>query len=891
MYSVKKKKSKDRIIQDTCGAIEDYLRDSEQKDTYKKCTYLPYKNYKITYLKNIVNMPTLEEDNFTDILKKYNNSYISKGNALNEIDIAFKPIMSKSLASSENLREKEEVSRGDEKYELLEDGSICIKNTTGMISPSLGEKYLELKHSNNDINDININKDIDQDILVNSKLFISNNIKYLEEDDNYNYNYDEENIINNNSSYNNNSLIKNRNNIFTINDDADIMGNDNINSHLNNCKSLKNLYRDNKDNNFVYFSTSKKNKIKSKNNKTNISTNVKKKKLIVKAQTQTKNKNINRNNIFDIGSNEENNIKNNNNFFLKEIKINPKNNELNSKRILFGDNFKEEDEIINLWKYLCNRYIKEYNKKLLSTNIQIITQNLKIKKILETKDKNKQKIYKNNNKIIPGDNNNYFDSIKEEYNNIGQDNISKSINAVEYNNKNELSDSDFAPESTNISHILKPPIENFGNTYEKFFDEIDIVSEKNIKNINKYKGEIESINEEMNESYEEQELSDKKKYHNNKQSKLKLKNPIKDTTKINFNINKIITNFNNIDNIYSMRVSQNDKKSPLYHSPKSSINNKNNFISRDKGNKYSPCPSMADSEDISISRETETEISDEEIIYDENGKISQHNYNNSLINKYLSYKIEKKNNYIRLIFGENNNNIYNKRYSINIKSYKKILKMIFLKKKKPITKNSYEKLLYIIINNFSIFKREYSLRKNKKVYNNQEKEILNNNCIQVNNKINELEEKVKEMKYYYIYGLVKKHLIKDKYDRKKFVKSLKIGEKRNRIKRIYKEIIHILNNKINDSELNVNFYEKMIDILKKYEKINEDEIIGFKNKYIKDNINIGIDDIIKIENNKNNLDKIDIYNKQKIFVFLLPVMFIINYLANNFKVYGYNDLI
>ena len=123
------------------------------------------------------------------------------------------------------------------------------------------------------------------------------------------------------------------------------------------------------------------------------------------------------------------------------------------------------------------------------------------------------------------------------------------------------------------------------------------------------------------------------------------------------------------------------------------------------------------------------------------------------------------------------------------------------------------------------------------------------------------------------------------------MKSLKIGEKRNRIKRIYKEIIHILNNKINDSELNVNFYEKMIDILKKYEKINEDEIIGFKNKYIKDNINIGIDDIIKIENNKNNLDQIDIHNKQKIFVFLLPVMFIINYLANNFKVYGYNDLI
>ena len=35
----------------------------------------------------------------------------------------------------------------------------------------------------------------------------------------------------------------------------------------------------------------------------------------------------------------------------------------------------------------------------------------------------------------------------------------------------------------------------------------------------------------------------------------------------------------------------------------------------------------------------------------------------------------------------------------------------------------------------------------------------------------------------------------------------------------------------------------------------------------------------------------NVYTKQKIFVLLLPMMFIINYFANNFKVYGYNDLI
>ena len=144
------------------------------------------------------------------------------------------------------------------------------------------------------------------------------------------------------------------------------------------------------------------------------------------------------------------------------------------------------------------------------------------------------------------------------------------------------------------------------------------------------------------------------------------------------------------------------------------------------------------------------------------------------------------------------------------------------------------------------------------------------------------------MKYYYIYGLIKKNLIKDKYQKKIFIKSLKIGEKRNKIKRIYKEIIYKLNNKINDGEINTKYYQKSMYTVKKYEKINEEDINRLKNKYI-NNMNISVEDIIKKENEKN-MNKINTYNKQKIFVILLPMMFIINYFANNFKYYGYNDL-
>ena len=909
MHSVKKKQPKDRIIQDACSAIEDYLMDSEQKDKYKMqdnislSPLITYKNrkakYKITILKNISIIPKLEENNFNDIIKQYiksGNAYITSGNIFNDVDIGqneSKNFIGKSQ-TNENFKEKDEFSQNTEKFEILEDGSICIKNTTGMHSSSLGEKYLELKNSN--FEDNNINRENDQDILANSKLLISNNIKYLEDDENENN--DKEYMTLNYS----NSLFRNKNNIFELKDENQI-----FNSNLNNSKSMQNILKgNNKFNNYIYFSTSKKNKINSNkitnsdkqinNLSTNkkISTTVRKKKLII----QNKNK-YNNNNIFDAEPVKENKEQKNN-YFIREIKINNdynNNNELNYKRILFGDNFIEEDDLINQWIYLCNKYIKKYNKQLLSNNIQIIIQNLKINKILEEKRKRKKIIQRNNN-IINNNNikseDNYFDSIKEEYNNIFQDNIAQSINIIEYNNnKNEL-DSEFSYKPTNISNILNPPIINYNYSYENIFEEIDIISEENIKNsknesynkIKKYQGDIESINEEINESYEEQEIND-----DNKQNKIiKVNTPLIDKFKINLDMNNIISNFNKIDITYDKYTKQ-KKENKIQeidyssYSPISANSRNIRFPNVNSRNISNPL----DSEDISVSRETETEMSDEEIITDEHGKIIN---NNSLINNFLIYNIDNKDkNKIKLIFFENNidNNINNnKRYSIPIKSYKKILKMIFYKKRKPINKNSYESLLSIILNNFYIFKREYSLKKNSKNYNQQQKEKLNNNCAKISNKINELEEKIKEMKTFYIFGLIKKQIIKDKTEKRKFIKSLKIGEKRNNIKRIYKEIIDILNNKINDGEINVNFYKKMIEIIRKYEKITDEDIIEGKLKYNKINNINEMNKINEIQNN-NNIDKIK-NNKKKIFILLLPMVFILNYFANNFKVYEYNDL-
>ena len=121
MHSVKKKQPKDRITQDACSAIEDYLRESEQKDNYKKSDNIslsPFKNknlkYRITSLKNISIIPKLEENNFNDIIKQYIKSektYINTGNIFNDIDIGqieSKNVIGKSQ-TNENFKEKDEL--------------------------------------------------------------------------------------------------------------------------------------------------------------------------------------------------------------------------------------------------------------------------------------------------------------------------------------------------------------------------------------------------------------------------------------------------------------------------------------------------------------------------------------------------------------------------------------------------------------------------------------------------------------------------------------------------------------------------------------------------------------------------------------------------------------
>lgn len=863
MYSVreKHKKAKDRIEQDICSAVEDYLKESEQKHYLEKSNdyKLNKKNkYKKTCIKNISIVPILEDDNFISTIKKYmksENLFKNEGKILNDDEIFVNKYKSFSEKSPVNESNKD-ISQNTEKVEILEDGSICIKNTTGLVSPSLGEKLVEIKNMN--IEDSN--KEIEQDILINSKLLISNNIRSLEE-------YEDKEYM----TINDNNLNRKKNNILEIND-LECNSNSKINTTLPDILKDNNIGK----NYFqgVYFSTSKKNKINSKrnsyinSNQKKINTNVKKKKLIRNQYNNTLNL-------------KEKDIKKKERNFIKEIKINNE-NELNYKRILFGDNYiEDDDDINNQWKYLSNKYIKKYNKELLSNNIQIIVQNLKIQNILNIKNKSKKTAQNNSNIIKCEDNylNNNEQNLSIEEENIKtKENIDNSIKSsfddISNNNNSVCSN-----KPTNISQILNPPILNYNNNYENIFNEIDNISEEIIKDesynkVKKYQGDIESINEEMNESYEEPEskedkIENKILHSSNKKRNekiIKIKDPKIDKFKINLDLNKINEDMSLINkmykekNVFELKIKDIDS---LSYSPISCASNRIRYqLNNKNNNRNSKCSSdiIIGSADISISKEKEIELSDDE-----------KELNRNLLSKYLTYKIES--NYdgggIKLLFFFNNS--FNApKYLININSYKKIIKMIFYKKRKPISKYYYESLIKILINHLSKIKKEYSLiKKNRNIINEKEKEEIKNVCIEIDKKINILDNNIKELKDAYINGIIKKQVIKDKNEKKKFIKKLNIQGKRNKLKIIYNEIIKILNDKINETEIKNNYYKGMNELLTKYEKINEKDINEGKIKYINNK---------NIEHKRKN--KI---NEKKIFIILLPIMFVINYFMNNLK--------
>ena len=125
------------------SAKKHYLEKSNDYSLNKK------NKYKKTSIKNILKVPILEEDNFISTIKNYIKSenilFKNEGKIFNDDEIFHNRYKSFSEKSQINESNKD-ISQNTEKVEILEDGSICIKNTTGLLSPSLGEKFVEIKN-------------------------------------------------------------------------------------------------------------------------------------------------------------------------------------------------------------------------------------------------------------------------------------------------------------------------------------------------------------------------------------------------------------------------------------------------------------------------------------------------------------------------------------------------------------------------------------------------------------------------------------------------------------------------------------------------------------------------------------------------------------------------
>ena len=393
------------------------------------------------------------------------------------------------------------------------------------------------------------------------------------------------------------------------------------------------------------------------------------------------------------------------------------NKELNYKRVLFNNQEDDyENDIINIWKYLSKKYIMYYNNKLLNMEIQIIIQNLKINQILKKKEK------------LP----------------------------------------------TNLINIINPQQQNLNEVNQNFFDEVEKKFKKEDKII-KYKADIESINEEMNESIEDQEeKKSMKSIKSNKIKENKLK-PIK-------NINEL--KIKDIESISFVPMSAKNKDIKF-------IFNKN--------------------------KEENKQNKDMHFIYKKE----------NIIKKGMKFKFNETKNNTKIKINNNINNI--------------ILKL---------TKEKYESLILSMINNFI-----YYNNRNKNNINNNEENVNDN----LNKKIKEFEESIKELKNIYIYGIKNAQIISNEKDKINFIKKLDLTKKRNSVKKIYKEIVAVLNN--SNKENNINYLHRIIDMLKIHQKINEKEL-----KIDKNNKRFVINNIII-----------------KILLFLLPIIFAFKYYNNNFR--------
>ena len=565
---------------------------------------------------------------------------------------------------------------------------------------------------------------------------------------------------------------------------------------------------------------------------------------------------------------------------LKEIKRNKITNKLKENKS-FNDNFESNNKnnktnYPNNNNYILNNLnnIKKnqsmpliYNKKNFQDN--------KIKNnLINTKNKTYRKILGTNNNskgIINFNNsNNYIDNNKKY---TKQDKtIEEKIKTFQLENGNLQIDKYFQRDKLPQKELFKSNKKIYSN--ENIID----CKNKNNYNINHYNSNEKLIFNSSIFNHNKDLLNDYNKGHTNdifsEENKYKINKQYKSHNPSNIkpNSNIKIMNDNKKDIIFkkdnnSLKDKENDLTNNIINDEKMANNkiNKNfivkngeifystrNFLDEINSNSLNGCKNKSFSSSSSCSVKKERNKSNE----------------NDEIN--LQYRIVDEKNKIITLKKDKDKHL-KKEITLNLNSSKKEFEKINEKNKeiKPISIRFYKIFIKELID---------EINENNDINNiisDREKNMLNNN-------IQKFKRKLFLFKKYILHLIVKKHYLKSFSQKMELIKnkSIEIQKYRNFIYDLFKKIKNSIIS-IKDTNKRKEYNKKMLSILKKYEKINHQDIKNSKKHYINKRIP-NKNNFSSLENNsqiiKNNA-------KTKLFLKLSLVILPLVYIINFFNVY------
>ena len=438
-------------------------------------------------------------------------------------------------------------------------------------------------------------------------------------------------------------------------------------------------------------------------------------------------------------------------------------------------------------------------------------------------------------------------------NNTSKKNIDIDTNKLEYIEKDSNKGKD---KDSNINEKENYNNNNVGyNNNFKIENEVHDINTNNNFNDNNININNEIQSDDKNNNFIVSDKSNK--------SKINDSNNNSNTKKIN---EKIVLSPSIIQNIKS------DSFSDLIVSPKSSINAKSNKKNRrNERNKNNNENQIYDlySNHISLS----SNISD--------------GTRQNLFEIFSSFKIiDQKNRkilFIRNDYENESNNIYNKNhiYEIPLFSYYYILQL-FIGKKIGLN-GAYE---------IFIKKLMYKLEKNK--IQNSDKTKNKNNKInnQINSEIYKFEQKIKNLRMTYKNLIEKRSLLKTKKEKEKLMKEVDIIKNQNDTKQMFLNLLFLIkNNSYNENKYN-SYKEKIMNILKRYCKINKNQNSKDQIKYNHKKLYQPLKDSkIKYKRDVNsdnkNMKNIKSISNKKIFFmfsFMIPFFYIIDYISRYSKI-------